>query len=76
MDGIGRVVGEGSVELAEEDPDVEGKPLEDDRDDQTTHAVGGVSHDAQRLEGVDVDEGPHVDGVFLEQVPVLERCEA
>ena len=75
LDRVGRMVGEGSVELPEEDADIEGKALEDDRGDQTTHAVGGVGHDAQRLEGVDVDEGAHVVGVLVEQVPMLQRCE-
>ena len=44
LDGVGRMVGEGAVELAEQDLDVEGQAGHDQRDDQPAHAVGRVGH--------------------------------
>ena len=48
LDRVGGMVGEGAVELGEEDVDREGEPLEDDRHDQAAHAVGRVGHHLER----------------------------
>jgi hypothetical protein len=68
LDGIGRVVGEGAVELPVHDLEVEGQWLEHGGDDQSTHAVRGVRDDLERAQRIDVDEGPHVGGERTEQV--------
>lgn len=69
LQGVGRVVGERSVELAVHhlERDLR-QALEHRWHDQATHAVGSVGHHAQRPQGGDVDERDHVVGERLEQV--------
>ena len=68
LDRIGRMVGEVAVELREEDVDGEREPLEDDRHDQATHAIGCVGHHLERPQRRHVDEGDDVIGPLVEQV--------
>ena len=68
LDRVGRVVGEGAVELGEEDVDVEGEASEHHGHHQAAHAVGRVGHDLERAQRPDVDEGDDVVGPLLEQV--------
>ncbi len=69
LDRIGRMVGEGPVELGEEEDHVEGQAVEDLGDDQPSHPVGRVGHDPQRPEGGGVDERPDMAGVLGQVVP-------
>ena len=69
--GVGRVVGERAVELAEEQREVEREPGEHRRRDQAADAVGGVGDDAQRRERVEVDERVHVGDERRQQVARL-----
>ena len=68
LDRVGGVVREGAVELAVEDPQVEGQTVEHARHDQAAHAVGGVGDDPQRPQHRGVDEAPHVGTELLEHV--------
>ncbi len=52
------MIGEGPVQLAEEDLEPEWQAFEDRRDHQPAHAVGGVGDDLQRLQLVQRDERP------------------
>ena len=73
LDGVGRMVGEGAVELAEEDRDLEGQRSNTSGHHQPAHAVGGVGHHPERAQRADVDERADVVRVLLEQVRVVER---
>ena len=67
------MVRERAVELAVEDPQVEGQAVEHARHDEPAHAVGRVGHDAQRPQHRRVDEAPDVGRELLEHV---ERVDA
>ncbi len=74
FDRIGLVVRERPVELGVHDLEVERERLEDLRDDEPTHAVGGVGDDLERTERRDVDERADVIGERIEHVAAGQRA--
>jgi hypothetical protein len=70
VDGVGRVVREGAVELRVEQLEVEAEAVEDGGHDEAPHAVGGVGDDLHRPQDREVHEGPHVGDVVGEEVHV------
>ena len=72
LDGIGRMVGEGAVELAEEDRRAEWQAFEDRGHDEPTDAVRRVRDDAKRRERRHVDERVDVRDELGEQITLLD----
>ena len=68
LEGIGRMVREGAVELAVQHLELHGEAVEHGGDHQAAHAVRRVSHHLERAERGLVDEGPHVGGERAEQI--------
>ena len=68
LDGVGRMVGEGAVELEVEGDDVDRERPVDGGGHQSAHAVGGVHHDLHGAEAPDVDEPPGVGRVGVEHL--------
>ena len=73
IDRVGRMVGEGAIELRVHDLQVHGEALEHRRNHQATHAIGGVGHDFQGPQVGRVDEGVHVCGEIGEHVALGHR---
>ena len=74
LDRVGGMVRERAVELAVQHRERERQPLEDLRDDEPAHAVGGVGDDGERPQHRGVDERPHVVAERLEQVERARPC--
>ena len=72
LDGVGRMVGEGAVELAEEDRRAEWQAFEDRGHDESTDAVRRVRDDAKWRERTHVDERMDVRDELGEQVTLLD----
>jgi hypothetical protein len=72
---VGRVVGEGSVELGVHDLDLEGQAGEDPRRDEPAHAVRRVAEDLEGAQRRHVDEGVHVGHPLVHQVEPASRGE-
>ena len=73
LDRVGGVVGERAVELAEDHGELGRESREHRGDHEAADAVGRVGDDAQRREGVDVDERADVRDELREQVHALRR---